>query len=154
MEEPGMKISKKTEYALRAVVAMARDSSGRTFSIQEIATSEQIPLKFLEQILLVLKNSSILRSKRGVGGGYQLTRPPQHIHLAEIIEAIEGQAEPLPCSGFGAAPRACECGAMGPCALGTTLAKLRDDIHQWLRDVSIADVIEREQPTTMGSFEI
>ena len=55
-----MKLSKKAEYALRAIVAMARDTAGRTFSIQEIAGGERIPLKFLEQILLVLKNGGIL----------------------------------------------------------------------------------------------
>ena len=62
-----MKVSKKAEYALRALAAMGRAREGTNFSIQDLARAENIPLKFLEQILLALKNGGLLRSKRGVG---------------------------------------------------------------------------------------
>jgi hypothetical protein len=76
---PPMKLSKKAEYALRALVAMGREREGTNFSIQDLASKERIPLKFLEQILLALKNGGMLRSKRGVGGGYQLVVDPAHV---------------------------------------------------------------------------
>lgn len=149
-----MKLSKKAEYALRAVVAMARESPGRTFSIQEIATGERIPLKFLEQILLVLKNGGVLRSKRGVGGGYQLARQPKRLSLGELLELIDGEAEPVPCSASVGTQEECECGIPGACALGRTLAELRDEVHEWLHKTTIADVIEKERPRDSMSFEI
>ena len=148
-----MKLSKKAEYALRAVVAMAREAPGRTFSIQEIATSERIPLKFLEQILLVLKNGGVLRSKRGVGGGYQLARPPKRISLGELLELTDGEADPIPCSG-ASGQQECECGVVGGCALGRTLSELKSLVHEWLHKTTVADVIEKERPKDSMSFEI
>lgn len=149
-----MKLSKKAEYALRAVVAMARDTAGRTYSIQEIATSERIPLKFLEQILLVLKNGGILRSKRGVGGGYQLARPAKKISIGEIIQQVDGPAEPIPCSAVANKQAECECGIMGACSLGQTLAVLRDDLNARLNSITVADVIENEQSRSVAQFDI
>lgn len=149
-----MKLSKKAEYALRAVVAMARDTAGRTFSIQEIATSERIPLKFLEQILLVLKNGGILRSKRGVGGGYQLAIPAKRISIGTIIEQVDGPAEPIPCSAVAHQQSACECGIMGACSLGQTLAGVRDEFNARLHGITIAEVIEKEQARSVAQFDI
>ncbi|MEM9282435.1 MAG: Rrf2 family transcriptional regulator, partial [Verrucomicrobiota bacterium] len=71
-----MKVSKKAEYALQAVLAMARAPKNQPVQIQELAEAENIPVKFLEQILLTLKKGQLLQSKRGVGGGYQLNRAP------------------------------------------------------------------------------
>lgn len=149
-----MKLSKKTEYALRALVVMARDTAGRTFSIQEIATAERIPLKFLEQILLVLKNGGILRSKRGVGGGYQIAKSAKRISIGEVLELIDGPSEPVACCAVAHKQATCECGIMGSCALGQTLAELRDQVNAWLQKTTIADVIEREQARTGASFDI
>ena len=149
-----MKLSKKAEYALRAVVSMAREPQGHTFSIQEIATGERIPLKFLEQILLVLKNGGILRSKRGVGGGYQLARLPKRLSLGEVLELIEGEADPIPCCSAAAAQQECECGVSGGCALGRTLTEMRDLMREWLHKTTIADVLEKERPKDSMSFEI
>ena len=149
-----MKLSKKAEYALRALVAMARDTAGRTFSIQEISTGERIPLKFLEQILLVLKHAGILRSKRGVGGGYQLARPTKRITVADVLDQIDGPAEPIPCAAAAGKQIACECGIVGACSLGQTLAGLRDQTRAWQTGVTIADIVEREHTRAAGTFEI
>jgi len=85
-----MRLSKKTEYALRALIHAARFPEGTTFQIKELAEKNRIPKKFLELILLELKNSGIMRSKRGVGGGYLLSRRPETVRSSEIIRAIEG----------------------------------------------------------------
>ncbi len=150
-----MKLSKKTEYALRSIAAMAREPLGTTFSIHQVATSERIPLKFLEQILVTLKNGGLLRSKRGVGGGYQLTREPAAISLRQVVEIIDGPFQPITCSGAVASGRSdCECGVTGGCGLGKTLSGLRDTVTGWLDGVTIATVVENERRNEPVSFEI
>ncbi|TDU67276.1 BadM/Rrf2 family transcriptional regulator [Prosthecobacter fusiformis] len=150
-----MKLSRKAEYAMRALLAMARSPETSTFSIQDIATRERIPLKFLEQILLVLKNGGMLRSKRGVGGGYQFQKAPLRISLGEIVQLIDGPFEPLPCTALTDRPGGtCECGIPGGCGLGQVFGGLRDDVNAWLTRTTLADVLEREKARQLMSFEI
>jgi Rrf2 family protein len=85
-----MRLSKKAEYGLRALIYAARFPEGTTFQIKDLAEKNRIPKKFLELILLELKNVGILRSRRGVGGGYLLERRPEMIRSTEIIRAIDG----------------------------------------------------------------
>lgn len=150
-----MKLSRKAEYAMRALLAMARAPETPTFSIQDIAHRERIPLKFLEQILLTLKNGGLLRSKRGVGGGYQFQRTPLKISLGEIVQLIDGPFEPIPCAGSVGKPgAACECGVPGGCGLGQVFAELRSDVNDWLAGTTLGDVLERERGREPVSFEI
>lgn len=150
-----MKLSKKAEYALRALTAMGRETVGRTFSIHDLAERERIPLKFLEQILLALKNGGLLRSKRGVGGGYQLQTPATEITLQQVIELIDGPFQPIPCCEAAQTRQgACECGKTGGCGLGRTLVDLQLLVRDWLRETTIAHVIERGQPPEVLSFDI
>ena len=150
-----MKLSKKAEYAMRALLAMSRAPEGTNFSIHDIATREKIPLKFLEQILLALKNGGLLRSKRGVGGGYQLQKLPARIPLSEVITIIDGPFHPIPCStAAGKLGAKCECGIPGACGLGQTFAGLQRDVETWLSSTTLADVLEREKGRDEMSFEI
>ena len=148
-----MKLSKKAEYALRALVAMGREPPGRTFSIHELADTQRIPLKFLEQILLSLKNGGLLRSKRGVGGGYQLHAAAKDTNLRQVIELIDGPFLPIPCCE-AAASASCECGLAGGCGLGRTLRELQDLVQRWLEETTIAKVIEHDLPPPILTFEI
>lgn len=137
-----MKISKKAEYALRAVLAMCRGAQGAVFSIQSLALDEHIPLKFLEQILLVLRKGGVLHSKRGAGGGYTLARPAARIAIGEIIELVDGPLEILP-GGESLSP-----------GLTTVFKELRASMQSWLGGMSLADVLTREQARGVMSFEI
>jgi Rrf2 family protein len=85
-----MRLSKKTEYALRALIYAARFPEGTTLQIRDLAEKNGIPKKFLELILLDLKNAGVLKSRRGVGGGYLLARRPDTIRAGEVIEVFEG----------------------------------------------------------------
>ena len=85
-----MRLSKKTEYALRALMYASRFPEGTTFQIRDLAERNGIPKKFLELILLELKNTGMLSSRRGVGGGYLLARRPDSIRSSEIVEVFEG----------------------------------------------------------------
>ncbi len=136
-----MNFSKKAEYALRAVMAMSRSVPGTVFSIQSISHEEHIPLKFLEQILLILRKAGLLQSKRGAGGGYQLARPANRITLCEILEHVDGPLDILPGGSISA-------------GLNSVFSQLRGDLRAWLADITIADILQREQQGGAGSFEI
>lgn len=89
-----MKLTAKSEYALLALIYLARNNTGAFVTVQTIATSQGIPAKYLEQILLVLKRAKYLRSVRGQAGGYALAKPPEMISLAEIIRFFDGALAP------------------------------------------------------------
>jgi len=135
-----MKVSKKAEYALRALVAMGREHEGTNFSIQDLASSEHIPLKFLEQILLALKNGGLLRSKRGVGGGYQLVTHPARITLGEVVTLFDGPFDPIPGADQD--------------ALGQVFSGLRDQVTQWFAENTVAHIIAKDNSRETVSFEI
>jgi Rrf2 family protein len=90
-----MKISQKGLYALQAMMMLARHYNQGAIRIRDVAYEENLPEKFLELILLELKNARIVESARGAKGGYQLRRPPNEIHLSEIIRLIDGPLAPF-----------------------------------------------------------
>src|SRR5215475_13766818 len=90
-----MKISQKGLYALQAMMMLARHHNQGAIRIRDIAYEEELPEKFLELILLELKNARLVESVRGAKGGYQLRRSPQEIHLSEIIRLIDGPLAPF-----------------------------------------------------------
>lgn len=90
-----MKISQKGLYALQAMMMLARHHNQGAIKIRDIAYEENLPEKFLELILLELKNARIVESVRGAKGGYQLRRDPNEIHLSEIIRLIDGPLAPF-----------------------------------------------------------
>ena len=89
-----MNISKKAEYAIRAVITIARHANNKPLQISEISKKESIPIKFLEQILLNLKNNGILNSKRGANGGYLLAKSKDDISIGMILDIIDGPFDP------------------------------------------------------------
>ena len=93
-----MRISYKGDYALKAILELAlRYGHGEAVSINEIASSGDMPENFLEQILLALKNGGFVKSKRGVNGGFHLARSPKDITVGEVIRFIEGPTAPISC---------------------------------------------------------
>src|SRR5206468_3392513 len=90
-----MKISQKGLYALQALMMLARHYNQGAIRIRDIAYEEDLPEKFLELILLEMKNARMVESVRGAKGGYQLRRPPSEIHLSEIIRLIDGALAPF-----------------------------------------------------------
>jgi Rrf2 family transcriptional regulator, cysteine metabolism repressor len=89
-----MKLTSRSEYALLALVYLARDTSGIYISVETIAQAQGIPPKFLEQILLALKRAKYLKSSKGQHGGYQLARLADKITLAEVIRLFDGALAP------------------------------------------------------------
>jgi len=142
-----MRLSKRGEYGLRAMIMLAEpspaDSSLRMVQIKEIALREQISAKFLEQILLTLKNAGLLHSKMGVGGGYYLARPPKEITLGQIFRTLDGPVAPIKCvSQMAYEP--CGCPDEQTCGLRLVMGDVRNAIADILDNTTLADVIKRQ----------
>ena len=133
-----MRLSKRAEYALRALAAMARRPAQTVSQIEELSAAEGLPPKVLEQILLVLKKADLLHSKRGVGGGYHLTRPASSISLGEILRAVDGPFLPI-----GENPA-----DLGP-GLRACFSDLTRLVDHHLDGLSLADVLARESGGSM-----
>lgn len=147
-----MRISKKAEYALRALVAMAR-TPARSWSIHELASSERIPIKFLEQILLALRRAGILNSKRGVGGGYTLVRTPEDIHIGEVIGVFDGPIAPVPCAAEKPTER-CSCPDPRTCPLRLMMTDIRRDLSTILDERTLEDMRSLAPGTQSLAFDI
>lgn len=90
-----MKLTKRGEYALKTLLILAGAYGQRTLSLGEIARSEKLPLKFLEQIMMTLRRNEFVESSKGKGGGYALSRSPKEVMLGEVIRAVEGPLAPI-----------------------------------------------------------
>ena len=142
-----MRLSKRGEYGLRAMMVLATpspDGKPSVVQIREIAEREQMPAKFLEQILLALKNAGMLHSKMGVGGGYHLARPATEISLGQIVRVLDGPLAPVKCvSQMAYEP--CACPDEATCGLRLVMGEVRDAISDLLDKTSLADVAKRVQ---------
>lgn len=147
-----MRISKKAEYALRALAAMARPPA-RSWSIHELAAGERIPIKFLEQILLALRRGGILHSKRGVGGGYTLVRPPDEVRLGEVVAIFDGALAPIPCAAERPAER-CSCPDPRTCPLRLMMTGVRKEIAALLNSKTLDDMLKLGPGVQAMAFEI
>ncbi|MBN1309868.1 MAG: Rrf2 family transcriptional regulator [Anaerolineae bacterium] len=138
-----MKLSKRGEYGLRAMIDLANwTTESAVVPIKDIATQEKIPVKFLEQILLMLKNAGLLQSKMGVGGGYYLAKPPEEITLGHIIRVLDGPLAPVRCvSQMAYEP--CGCPDEETCGLRLVMLDVRNAIADILDTTTLADVIAR-----------
>ena len=136
-------ISKRTQYGLKAVLALGRRYGDGPLLIATMAAEEAIPIKFLEGILLDLKGRGVLESKKGKGGGYQLSRPPSTITIGSIIRLLEGPLAPLPCASETAF-RACEeCEDVEHCGIRMIMRQVRDAIANVLDKTTLADLMRQ-----------
>ncbi len=134
-----MKISQKGLYALEAVMTLGHRFGTGTIKIRDIAMENDLPEKFLELILLELKNARIVESVRGAKGGYQLRRAPSEIHMSEIIRLIDGPLAP-----FGDAEQLRSLIALNDDnrALYEVFLKVRDSAAKILESTTIADLVD------------
>ena len=133
-------LSRKARYALRALYALAADEARGPVLIAELAEREKIPRKFLEAILLELKNAGVLRSKKGKGGGYALARPSERITIGEVVRIIDGPLAPIPCASERNFVRCEECTDETTCGTRQVMKKVRDAIAAILDSTTLADV--------------
>jgi Rrf2 family protein len=153
-----MKLSLRGEYALRAMLVLGLNYEQPVVRIQTISDQQNIPKRFLEQILNDLKSAGIVQSKRGVAGGYRLAKQPDQITLASVVRHIEGALAPVSCVSERFYEK-CSCPDESRCAIRSVMKEVRDAIVAIMERVTIADLCQRarklqEEPLSALDFVI
>ncbi len=136
-------LSKKAKYAINALVYLAKESKGQPIQISRIAESENIPRKFLEAILLDLRNAGILSSKKGKTGGYYLHQDPGEINIAEVVRLFDGAIALLPCVAHKYYERCEECRDEAVCGIRSVFAEVRTETVNMLKKATLTEIINR-----------
>jgi Rrf2 family protein len=139
-----MKLSVRGEYALRALLVLTQHYGEGVVRIQTISDEQNIPKKFLEQILNDLKALGAVESKRGAGGGYRLARPPGNITLASVVRHMTGALAPVSCVSDRFYER-CTCPDEERCAIREVMKETREAVVSIMERVTLADLGERAQ---------
>jgi Rrf2 family protein len=136
-----VKVSTRGDYASRALLSLAlhQEETGPT-SVRDLAERTGLPQPYLEQILLALKGAGLVRSKRGVGGGYVLARSPEEITLGQIVSAVDG---PISAGDFGLPHTNGACDHEGQCALLDVWSEVGQRMRSELDSYTLADMVER-----------
>src|SRR5215213_8071120 len=133
-----VKVSTRGDYASRALLSLALHAEQETpTSVRDIAERTGLPQPYLEQILLALKGAGLVRSKRGVGGGYVLARSPSEINLGDIVSAVDG---PISAGDFGEPHADGACDHEGQCVLLSIWADVGDRMRRLLQSITLADI--------------
>ena len=133
-------LSKRAKYAIKALLALAEHEGGEPVRIADLARAEQIPPKFLELILLVLKNHGVLQSRKGKGGGYLLARKPSDIYLGQIVRMFDGPLAPVPCASQTAYVKCADCPNEALCGVHIAMKAVRDATAKILDGTSLASL--------------
>src|SRR2546430_8206024 len=144
-----MKLSLRGEYALRALVVLGLNHGESVVRIQTISDQQNIPKRFLEQILNDLKSAGVVESKRGIAGGYRLSKPPERVTLAEVIRHIEGALAPVSCVSERFYEK-CTCPDEARCGIRSVMKEVRDAIVKILENFTVADLCQRAQNLEAG----
>jgi Rrf2 family protein len=137
-----MKLTLRGEYTLRALVVLGMNYGQPVVRIQTISEQQNIPKRFLEQILNDLKAAGVLESRRGMAGGYRLARAPEKITLAQVIRHIEGALAPVSCVSERFYEK-CTCPDEAKCGIRSVMKEVRDAIAKILENFTVADLCQR-----------
>lgn len=153
-----MKLSLRGEYALRALLVLGLNYGDDVVRIQTISDQQNIPKKFLEQILNDLKSIGAVSSRRGAVGGYRLARPPQNISLASVVRHIEGALAPVSCVSDRFYER-CTCPDEARCPIRSIMKGVREAVVDIMEKTTVADLCEQartlaQEPSAALDFSI
>lgn len=138
-------LSKKSKYAIKALVCLAKRYETKSLlKTSEIAAEENIPKKFLEAILVEMRNNGLILSKMGAHGGYYLSKHPEEVVLSHIIRISGGPIAMLPCVSLNFYEKCEECPSEEICSLRSVMMEVREATLKILSKTSLADLIERE----------
>ena len=138
-----MKLSQRGEYAVQALLVLGICYGPEVIRIKDIAKQQNIPRRFLEQILNDLKSGGFVQSRRGVAGGYRLERSPEQILLSEIIQYIEGPIESIDSSNVGENNHNIHSDEAAKCAINFVMKDVRSAIVGVLESVTLSDLCKR-----------
>lgn len=137
-------LSKKTKYAVNALVYMAKNEKREPISARQISEARNIPLKFLESILGQLKSVRVVKSKKGKNGGYSINGQPGDVNMATITRLFDGAIALLPCATHKYYERCEECIDEATCGIRQITMEIRNETVERLKAATLADIIERE----------
>jgi Rrf2 family protein len=150
-----MKLSVRGEYALRALLVLGLNHGEPVVRIQAISEHQNIPKRFLEQILNDLKSAGLVESRRGVAGGYRLARSPESITLASVVRHIEGALAPVSCVSERDYEK-CSCPDEARCPIRSAMKEIREAVVKVAERVTVADLCarwRRLQETPVNPFD-
>mgnify|MGYP005806522417 CR=1 FL=1 len=139
-------LTNKGKYGLKALIALAQLAPGETAFSSQIASDNTIPKKFLDTILLELRNAGMVRSKKGPGGGYALSRPASEIRVGQAIRAIDGPLAPIRCASRTAFEVCEDCSDPETCRVRWAMTVVRDAIADILDNMTLAQLVAGEAP--------
>ena len=136
-----MHVSTRSEYGCRAMLELSRNYGQGRLSADEISSRQQIPERYLEQILRSLRRAGFIHSRRGPGGGYSLVKEPGDVFIADVIRTLDGHLAPVACASKTAYR---SCSREGKCGLRWLWLAVRDDLAQRLESTSFADLLTHQ----------
>jgi Rrf2 family protein len=136
-------LSRKSKYAIKALIALAEHGGEEPVRIADLARDQQIPPKFLELILLELRNQGILRSRKGKGGGYLLARDPGAIYLGQIVRMFDGPLAPVPCASQTAYVPCSDCPNEAVCGVHLAMKEVRDATAKILDGTNLSQLLRQ-----------
>jgi Rrf2 family protein len=149
-----MLLSRKSTYGLKALMNLARNPERGQVLISELANEERIPRKFLEAILLALKNGGVLTSRIGKGGGYSLAVAPRSLIVGRIIRILEGDLAPVSCLSGENPVRCDECDDMASCGIRLVMADVQSAMNSVLDTVTLAEMVERSEAALRANRKV
>ena len=136
-------LSKKTKYGIKALTFLARQEDQTPVAIADIAKSENISIKFLESILLLLRHSGFLGAKKGKGGGYYLIKDPKDINMAHVYRILEGPIALLPCASHNFYEKCDDCPDEHACSVNKLMIQVRDSTLNVFKNTSLKDLSDK-----------
>ena len=133
-------LTKKAKYGLKAMVHLARLEPGAGASIGDIAKANDLPKKFLEAILVDLRNANFVQSRKGRDGGYALSRAASDIPVGDVIRALDGPLAPIPCASRTAYLPCDDCADLASCSVRLVMQQVRDAMADILDHTSLAQM--------------
>ncbi|MGE4343655.1 MAG: Rrf2 family transcriptional regulator [Geoalkalibacter sp.] len=147
-------LSRKAKYGLQALLSLARQHGNGPKLIADLAEQEQIPKKFLELILLQLKNAGILSSRKGKGGGYFLAKDPAQITMGSAVRVLDGPLAPVPCVSETAYQKCTECIDEESCGIRLVMKDVRDAVAAILDSTTLKEVLVRSDDASKKAKKV
>lgn len=141
-------LSKRTKYAIQAMIRLAKENERGPMVIGDISEKEHIPKKFLESILLELKNAGFVNSRKGRKGGYYLIKEPSEINMADIHRLFDGAIALLPCVTYQYYERCEECQDEETCPIRSAVKEIRDATVDIMKRYTLEELVKREKELT------
>lgn len=148
-----MKLSKRSEYGLKALIELAAYHGQGVLPAPQIACKHSISVKFLEQILLDLRRAGIVHSRQGLHGGYYLARPPEEITIGQVVRTLDGTLAPIRCVSRMSYER-CTCPDEDLCELRLIMLQVRNAISDVLDNISLADIVQNALDRTVKAADV